>query len=109
MVIFPYNDFTATQLFWRIVPEICHHLLDLIRRKLSGILPQVIGQSGCGFCAPADDGEGLANAVRAFLACEDKAQLGRNARKYYEENFTQELFIKRLEDELYAHCVDLKK
>ena len=69
----------------------------------NGEIPAVIRDSGCGFCANAEDPQGLADAVKAFLACEDKASLGNRARKYYETHFTREMFMKRLVSELEAH------
>jgi len=65
-----------------------------------GEIPNVIREAGCGFCAKAEDPQGLANAVRAFLACEDKQALGARARAYYEANFTCDKFMERLEMEL---------
>ncbi len=69
----------------------------------NGEIPAVIGDSGCGFCANADDAQGFADAVKAFLACEDKTSLGKRARQYYESHFTREMFMKRLVSELEAH------
>ena len=65
-----------------------------------GEIHSAIIRSGCGFCAPADDPAALAEAVEEFLSCRDKAALGRNARKYYEENFTRQRFMDNLEREL---------
>lgn len=66
----------------------------------NGEIPLVINEAKCGFCAPAEDPQGLADAVRRFLQCEDKQQLGKNARNYYEEHFTRKMFMDRLEQEL---------
>lgn len=66
----------------------------------NGEIPQVLAAAGCGFCAPAEDGAMLAQAVRDFLACPDQAQLGRNARAYYETHFTKEMFMDKLEQAL---------
>lgn len=65
-----------------------------------GEIPQVLHKAGCGFCAPAEDPEGLARAVKEFLSTSDRSQLGKNARAYYENHFTRELFMKTLEQEL---------
>ena len=70
----------------------------------NGEIPKVIDASGCGFCANAEDATGLAEAVKAFLAHTDKAQLGANARKYYENHFAREKFMSKLEDELRQAC-----
>lgn len=65
-----------------------------------GEIPRTVAESGCGFCAPAEDPEGLARAVLDFLACPDKKQLGENARRYYLDNFSRERFMDGLEAEL---------
>jgi len=65
-----------------------------------GEIPAVLRESRCGFCARAEDAEGFANAVRKFLDCEDKSQLGRNAREYYLNHFTRDMFMENLEREL---------
>ncbi len=70
----------------------------------NGEIPHTIRESRCGFCAPAEDAEGLAQAVREFLRCEDKEQLGKNARAYYEAHFTRERFMDALEQALLAHA-----
>lgn len=67
-----------------------------------GEIPKVISEAGCGFCAGAEDSEGLAQAVRGFLSCPDRAVLGKNARAYYEKHFTRQMFMKKLEQELIA-------
>ena len=68
----------------------------------NGEIPLVIAEAQCGYCAPAEDSQGLAEAVRQFLDCPDRAKLGRNARTYYEKHFTREHFMNVLERELYA-------
>jgi len=68
----------------------------------NGEIPNVIRSAKCGFCAQAEDVQDFANAVKAFLACEDKAALGARARAYYEANFTCDKFMERLETELGA-------
>lgn len=69
-----------------------------------GEIANVIAESQCGYCAPAQDSKGLADAVYKFLNCKNKDQLGTNAKNYYDANFTQELFIEKLENELYKQC-----
>lgn len=69
----------------------------------NGEIPAVIRKSGCGFCAKAGDAEGLAEAVLEFLRTPNKAQLGRNAKEYYQRNFCRERFMDRLEATLVKH------
>ena len=69
-----------------------------------GEIPIVLEKSGCVFSAPAEDAKGLANEVTEFINHKDKKALSQAAKKYYKENFTQELFMDKLESELLAHC-----
>lgn len=70
----------------------------------NGEIPRVIAAAGCGFCAPAEDGAALAEAVERFLQHEDKAAMAVAARKYYEEHFSRQQFMDRLERELQNNC-----
>lgn len=65
-----------------------------------GEIPNVIRESKCGFCAKAEDSESFADVVLEFLSYRDVKRLGKNARAYYEEHFTREIFMSRLEEEL---------
>lgn len=71
-----------------------------------GEIPVVLEASQCGYCAEAEDPEGFADAVRRFLACEDKQKLGQNARNYYSTHFTRDMFMDNLENELKNACVN---
>lgn len=66
----------------------------------NGEIPVAIESARCGFCAPAEDSAGLAQAVRKFVLCADTKELGENARKYYLEHYTKERFMSQLEHEL---------
>jgi glycosyltransferase involved in cell wall biosynthesis len=51
----------------------------------------------CGLSVPAGDSEGLAQAMLQVI--DDPAAFrrkGENGRRYYEENFTKDIFMKRL-------------
>lgn len=67
-----------------------------------GEIPAVLKAANCGYCGKAEDAESLADAVRQFLNCEDKKQLGEKARAYYLAHFTREKFMDNLEKELLA-------
>lgn len=73
-----------------------------------GEIPHVIRASECGFCAPAEDAVGLADAVRKFLDCSDKVALGQNARQYYQDHFSRTKFMDNLERELAAHTTEMR-
>lgn len=60
-------------------------------------LKYVVGKAGCGFVASPDNPEELKNCILKFVECDNKKELASNARKFYEENFSKELFFERLE------------
>lgn len=68
----------------------------------NGEIPDVIRASGCGYCAVAEDGKGLADVVRRFLNHPNPRELGENARRYYEKHFTKSIFVEHLERVLEA-------
>lgn len=69
----------------------------------NGETARVLEEAACGFCAPAEDSAGFAEAVRAFLAEEDKPLLGRRARYFYEDHFEKRIFMDKLEKELMSY------
>lgn len=68
----------------------------------NGEIPKVLAEAHCGFCAEAENGKALADAVQQFLDTPDQSRLGQNARAYYESHFTRQQFMKTLEQELDA-------
>jgi len=62
----------------------------------NGEIPRVIADSGCGYCAHAEDAAGLAEAVLQFLNCKERDALGSRAREYYLSHFTCDMFMKTL-------------
>jgi glycosyltransferase involved in cell wall biosynthesis len=66
----------------------------------AGEIPKTIEAARCGYCAEAQDAEGLAEAVKKFLQCDDRPRLGENARNYYCAHFTRAQFMDSLESEL---------
>ncbi len=64
---------------------------------VGGEAESVIREAGCGFCGPAEDAAALAENIRRFLRCGDKAAMGANARRYYEAHFSRTRFIDALE------------
>jgi glycosyltransferase involved in cell wall biosynthesis len=70
----------------------------------NGEIPNVIQKSQCGFCAQAEDAQGLATAVAQFMDCEDRARLGDNSKAFYESNFSRDRFMNALERELLDHA-----
>lgn len=63
---------------------------------IDGETAQVIADAGCGFCGSAENADVLAENVRKFLTCEDKAALAKNAKDAYTAWFEKDLFFERL-------------
>lgn len=57
----------------------------------------VIEDAQCGFCGKAGNEKELAENIIRFINSDKRIKMGENARKYYEKNFKQELFMDRLE------------
>ena len=60
-------------------------------------LKTIIEESGCGFVAKPDNPESLKTKILEFIHFKDKEKLARNARTYYDENFTKKLFFDKIE------------
>ena len=63
----------------------------------NGEIANVIDESGCGFCAKADDEEDFVNAIKAFLSQSDRQKYGQCAKVYYDANFSSDVLMDRLE------------
>jgi Glycosyltransferase len=66
----------------------------------TGEIQNTISAAGCGYCADAEDADGLAKAVNLFVESKDKNGFERNAREYYMNHFTRKHFMDSLENEL---------
>lgn len=66
----------------------------------TGEIPTVLQDAHCGYCVAPDDARALADAVRTFMNTNEKAELGQNARMYYETHFLRDKFMNRLENTL---------
>lgn len=65
---------------------------------IDGETKAVIEDAQCGFCGKADDAVELAENIKKFIERDtDRIFMGQNARKYYEENFEEKLFMDKLE------------
>ena len=62
-----------------------------------GEIPLVIKDAKCGYCAPAEDVDGLVNAVTAFIDNGKWDILGKNARNYFELYYTRDHFMNAME------------
>lgn len=68
---------------------------------IDGETKEVIEDAQCGYCGKAEDAGELAENIRKFVKEDtDRIGMGQNARKYYEENFEEKLFMDKLESRL---------
>lgn len=64
---------------------------------IDGETQMVINNAQCGLCCPAEDYKGLANNIIKFSKEKEKHIIyGKNAKKYYDNNFSKEIYLKRL-------------
>jgi glycosyltransferase involved in cell wall biosynthesis len=67
--------------------------------SIDGETQIVINEANCGPCGPAENFEDLANNIRVFVKEKDKHSIyGRNARHYYDNNFSKKIYMNRLND-----------
>lgn len=69
----------------------------VILASANGEINQVLSESHAGYCAPADDVQGFVENIKKFIMDENRLEYGKNAIKFYEENFSKEKVISRLE------------
>lgn len=67
---------------------------------LTGEARRVIEDAGCGYCCAPEDAEGLAKMCLRFTSCSSKAELGSNAKAYFDEHYSKEHFFDSLEQTL---------
>lgn len=64
---------------------------------ISGETKAVIDDAACGFCGPAEDSGELAKNIKKFIDYEEKEELGKQAKNYYNMYFKKEVFLGNLE------------
>lgn len=67
---------------------------------IDGEAAEIIEAAQCGYCGPADDANSLANNIVKFIHSEDKKQMGLNARFFYEQHFSKEVFMDKIDQVL---------
>lgn len=68
---------------------------------VDGAAAELIREADCGECVPAGDIQGLAAAMTKIInTFEQYKEKGMNGRRYYEQNFTREIFIRSLTEML---------
>lgn len=69
-----------------------------------GEISNVIKESGCGFCAKANDTRDFIEKIKEFLKSENRDEFGKKAKEYYKNNFSVETVIDKLESVLFENC-----
>lgn len=64
---------------------------------IDGETKEVIEAAQCGFCGKAENVDELVANIKKFIRSDKREEMSRNARKYYEENFEEKLFMDKLE------------
>ena len=67
-----------------------------ILASANGEIAKVINESEAGFCAKADDEKEFVACIKAFIDS-DREKLGKNAKGYYDSNFSREIVMDKLE------------
>lgn len=64
---------------------------------IDGETREVILTAQCGLCAPAEDHKEFAHIIRKFAYNKEQANIwGKNARRYYDQNFAKKAYMERL-------------
>ena len=70
--------------------------------SINGSAAEVIREANCGLCVPAGDAAGLAKAMMKYMDNPDDFwDCGTNARAFYAKNFTFDIFMHQLMEQLY--------
>lgn len=72
---------------------------------IDGEAQRVINESKCGFCADAEDAEGLANCVRQYINADNSA-CGTRAYEYCISHFSKDGFIQKIEEAFANACAN---
>lgn len=80
-----------------------------VAAAIDGAAAELIGEADCGERVPAGDAAGLAGAMTKIIENMDAyRKKGLNGRRYYEEHFTKEIFMRSL-DRLFDDAVSHRK
>ena len=97
------NEFIKkSEIFYRTIPGKLQSYLASgkpIIGSIDGIASQIINNSNCGFCAPAEDSKNLSIQIKKFynLPIDKRNELGKNALNYYKEFFEKQKVLSNLE------------
>lgn len=69
---------------------------------INGAAQEVIKESQCGLCADASDSKVLSEAMKDFIENPGKYKdCGEKGREYFRKHFTKDIFMEKIEEELY--------
>ena len=71
---------------------------------IDGETKEIIEKAECGYCGRAEDADELAENIRRFINDEKTAELGLNARDFYEKYFERQKFMDELEAQFSQIC-----
>ena len=71
----------------------------------NGEIKSVIQESNAGFCADANDVLGFVECLKKFICCSNDNEMGINAKKYYEQNFSKKIVMDKLEKILFEYSM----
>ena len=80
-----------------------------ILASANGEIANVIRESGAVFCVGANDDRGFVDIVKLFLNSDDRNDLGKKAQKYYDNNFSREKVMNKLEKILVEEAEIIRK
>lgn len=69
---------------------------------IDGETKRVIEKAACGYISEAENYRALAEIIKTFCNSSDIEQMGKNAYKFYLDNYSKEKFMTVLEDELFS-------
>lgn len=71
---------------------------------IDGETKEIIEKAGCGYCGKAEDADELAGNILRFINDGKTAELGSNARDFYEKYFERQKFMDELEEQFFRMC-----
>lgn len=74
-----------------------------ILASANGEIANVILESCAGFCSKADDAQAFVEIIKQFIKSDNHVLFGKNAKKYYDEHFSREIVMDKLETILNAY------
>ena len=72
----------------------------------NGAAAEIIREADCGGCVPAGDYRKYGELLRDFADSDKYTNCGENARKYFRDNFTEEIHFAALEERLYSMTIN---